>query len=70
MKKLQAYQKTYLEFQDDSPSATPKDSFDTLDFNQYDASLSGEVHEVQSSAFIELKGGNTTEEVMGEQIVT
>jgi hypothetical protein len=33
MKKLQAYQKTYLEFQDDSPSATPKDSFDTLDFN-------------------------------------
>jgi hypothetical protein len=36
-----AYQKTYIEFNYDSPFVTHEDNFNTLDFNQYEVGLSG-----------------------------
>jgi hypothetical protein len=40
-RKLKAYQETYIEFSYDSPFVTLGDSFNTLDFNQYEVGLSG-----------------------------
>jgi hypothetical protein len=40
-KKLKSYQETYIKFSYDSPFITPKDSFNTLDFNQYEVGSSG-----------------------------
>jgi hypothetical protein len=37
-RKLKAYMEAYPEFKYESPFATPKDNFNILDFNQYEAS--------------------------------
>lgn len=66
-RKLKAYQETYLEFRYDSLTTTLKDNFNILDFNQYKIDANGEAREVQASALVELKGGDTTKEAMGEQ---
>lgn len=44
---LKGYQKAYRNFQYNSPFVTVEDSFDTLDFNQYDVGPSGESLKVQ-----------------------
>jgi hypothetical protein len=66
-RKLKAYHEAYPEFRYDSPSTTLEDNFSTSDFNQYEASPSGEVQEVQSSALVEMKGRDPLKEAMGEQ---
>ncbi len=43
---------------------TLENSFDTSNFNQYDASLSVEIQEVQSNAHAKLKGGDIIKEDM------
>ncbi len=53
--------KTYPEFKHESPSVTPKDNFNTLDFNQYEASPSGKGQEVQSSSHVDLMGRDIIE---------
>jgi hypothetical protein len=63
-RKLKAYKETYLEFRYDSPSTTLEDNFSTSNFNQYEASPSGEAQEVQSSALVEMKGRDLLEEAM------
>jgi len=65
-RKLQAYREAYPNFQYDSPSMIPKDSFDTSYYNQYDVGPSGELPKVQSNALVEMKGGNIIEDVTEE----
>ncbi len=43
---------------------TLEDSFDTSNFNQYDATLSVEIQEVQSNAHAKLKGKDIIKEDM------
>lgn len=69
-RRLKAYRETYFKFKYDSPFTTPKDSFNTSNFNQYEASPSGKAQEVQSSPPMEMRGRNTIEEVVDEQIIT
>jgi hypothetical protein len=57
-RKLKTYPKFW--YMNQSPFATLEDDFDMSDFNLYDVGPSGEVHDVQSTALAELKGGNTT----------
>ncbi len=40
-RKLKAYQETYIKFSYDSPSITPKDNSNILNFNQYEVALKG-----------------------------
>ncbi len=68
-RRFKAYKEAYPKFKYDSSSTTPKNSFNTSNFNQYEASPSGEAYEVQSSPPIESRGGDTIEEGMDEQIV-
>ncbi len=56
-------------YRDESPFVTLEDSFNISDFNQYETSPIGEVQEVQSSSPINLKGRNTTKEVVDEQTI-
>ncbi len=60
---------SYPKFKYDSPSTTPKDSFNTSNFNQYEASPSGEAQEIQSSPLVELKGGDIAQDALGEQTI-
>ncbi len=69
-RKLKAYQEAYLEFRYDSLTTIIEDNFSILDFNQYKIDANGEAQEVQSNALVELEGGNTTKEAMGEQTTT
>jgi len=68
--KLQAYREAYPNFQYDSPSMIPNDSFDTSYYNQYEVGPNGELPKVQSNAPTQMKGGNTIEEITEEQIMT
>ncbi len=58
----------YQEFKYKSPFVTLEDNFNTSNFNQDE--VGWEAQEVQSNSPIDLRGGNTIEEAMDEQIIT
>ncbi len=68
-RKLKAYWETYIEFRYDSPSTTPEHNFNISNFNQYEVGPRGEVQDIYLDAPMKLKGGDTTEEAVDEQIM-
>ncbi len=67
-RKLKAYQEAYFNFLYESPFTTLEDNFDTLNFLQFKVIPNEEVVEEQSTSLVEMKGGDTINEITREQV--